>query len=126
MTDKIDPTMTAIQPSDTVGSSKVGEVYDVQDKHLHHDLAKEDVGAEFADIFQGGDGYTAKEARRLRWKLDLRLIPILWFNVVLPAMDKVSHGTAALYGLQKDLDLHGDQYSWIGSVFYVNPNCALD
>ncbi|KAL6241270.1 hypothetical protein RBB50_011743 [Rhinocladiella similis] len=118
MTDKIDPTMTAIQPSDTVGSSKVGEVYDVQDKHLHHDLAKEDVGAEFADIFQGGDGYTAKEARRLRWKLDLRLIPILWFNVVLPAMDKVSHGTAALYGLQKDLDLHGDQYSWIGSVFY--------
>lgn len=33
-------------------------------------------------------------------------------------MDKVSHAKAAVYGLQKDLHLVGDQYSWLGSIFY--------
>lgn len=79
---------------------------------------KEDVAAIFANYFDGHDGYSEEEAKRLRWKLDMRLIPILWFNILLPAMDKVSHAKAAVYGLQEDLHLVGDQYSWIGSIFY--------
>ena len=113
--------MSAVQPVETTKSNQIGDVYDVDSSKVHHhDLAKEDVAAELAEMFRGGEGYTAEEERRLRWRLDFRLIPILWFNVVLPAMDKVSHGTAALYGLQKDLNLHGNQYSWIGSIFYVS------
>lgn len=83
-------------------------------------LRKEDIAAAFANYFEGHDGYSSDEARRLRWKLDIRLIPILWFNILLPAMDKVSHAKAAVYGLQEDLNLVGDQYSWIGSIFYVS------
>ncbi|KAI9729380.1 MAG: hypothetical protein M1834_006904 [Cirrosporium novae-zelandiae] len=40
--------------------------------------------------------YIPQEAKRLRWKLDLRLVPLLWFNVTLGAMDKVTTATAAL------------------------------
>lgn len=56
---------------------------------------------------------------RLRWKLDMRLVPILWFNVTLAAMDKVTTSTAALYGMKTHTNLTGDRYSWVGSAFYV-------
>ncbi|KIW62037.1 hypothetical protein PV05_02090 [Exophiala xenobiotica] len=116
--EKIEPISSTGQRSQPESHNDVGEVYDLSTKHHQHDLAKEDVAAELAEMFQGGEGYTSREVWRLRWKLDIRLIPILWFNVLLPAMDKVSHATAALYGLKTDLHLVGDQYSWIGSVFY--------
>ena len=79
----------------------------------------EDVAAHLAQRFKIGDSYTRREAMRLRWKIDFRLIPLLFLNVVLPAMDKVSHSTGALYGLRGDLHLVGEQYSWVGSIFYV-------
>lgn len=121
MDDKTQNPMASIEPTD---SNKVGEVYDVGDRNKRHEVSTRngdvDVAAELAEMFEGGEGYSRKEVMRLRWKLDLRLIPILWFNVLLPAMDKVSNGTAALYGLRQDLNLVGDQYAWVGSIFYVS------
>jgi hypothetical protein len=78
-----------------------------------------DVAAAYADKLDGEGAYTAKEEKRLRWKLDLRLVPILWFNITLVAMDKVTTSTATLYGMKKDTDLTGNRYSWVGSAFYV-------
>jgi hypothetical protein len=121
MDDKTQNPMASIEPTD---SNKIGEVYDVGDRNKQHEASIRngdvDVAAELAEMFEGGEGYSRKEVMRLRWKLDLRLIPILWFNVLLPAMDKVSNGTAALYGLRQDLNLVGDQYAWVGSIFYVS------
>jgi ACS family allantoate permease-like MFS transporter len=79
-----------------------------------------DIAATYAGQFNGENSYTRKEATRLRWKLDLRLVPLLWFNVTLGAMDKVTTATAALYGLKTDTGLTGDRYSWVGSAFYVS------
>ncbi|KUL85747.1 hypothetical protein ZTR_08472 [Talaromyces verruculosus] len=119
MDDKTQNPMASIEPID---SNKVGEVYDVGGGGKQHEISIRnsdvDVAAGLAEMFEGGEGYTRKEVVRLRWKLDLRLIPILWFNVLLPAMDKVSNGTAALYGLRQDLHLVGTQYAWVGSIFY--------
>jgi MFS transporter, ACS family, allantoate permease len=78
-----------------------------------------DVAAAYANQLQGESAYTRKEWTRLRWKLDLRLVPLLWFNVTLGAMDKVTTSTAALYGFRDDTGLTGDRYSWVGSAFYV-------
>ncbi|KAF2805001.1 putative allantoate permease [Mytilinidion resinicola] len=77
-----------------------------------------DIAAAYAGQLDGENAYTRKEQVRLRWKLDLRLVPLLWFNVTLGAMDKVTTSTAALYGMKKDTDLTGDRYSWVGSAFY--------
>jgi hypothetical protein len=79
-----------------------------------------DVAAQYANQFSNGDSYTRGEWVKLRWKLDLRLVPLLWFNVTLGAMDKVTTATAALYGFRQDTDLTGDRYSWVGSAFYVS------
>ncbi|KAK1637672.1 MFS general substrate transporter [Colletotrichum phormii] len=62
--------------------------------------------------------YDRQEEVKLRWKIDLRLVPILWLNITLPAMDKVTPSTGALYGMRDDLGLEGDQYAWVSSAFY--------
>ncbi|KAF4121379.1 Allantoate permease [Geosmithia morbida] len=77
-----------------------------------------DVAAKYANVFTDGETYSASEWGRLRWKLDLRFVPLLWFNVTLGAMDKVTTATAALYGFREDTGLTGDRYSWVGSAFY--------
>lgn len=75
-----------------------------------------DIAAKYADILK--DGYTKEEERKIVWKMDCFLIPFLWLNVTWAAMDKVSTGTGAILGMIEDLDLKGQEYSWIGSAFY--------
>ncbi|KAH9906068.1 putative allantoate permease [Xylariomycetidae sp. FL2044] len=87
----------------------------------HHALDRaDDVAAAYTSYFSGGtsDLYSRAEEKSLRWKLDRRLIPILWFNIILGATDKVSTSTGALYGMREDTDSEGDRYAWLGSAFY--------
>ena len=51
-----------------------------------------DIAAAYANRLEGEDAYTDKERKRLRWKVDVRLIAILWFNTTLSAVDKVTTG----------------------------------
>lgn len=60
--------------------------------------------------------YSAKDANRVRWKIDLRLMPVLFFTGMMSAIDKIIISNAALYGLKADLHLSGGQYSWVGSI----------
>ncbi|KAL4967091.1 major facilitator superfamily domain-containing protein [Aspergillus stella-maris] len=63
--------------------------------------------------------YTQKEEKALRWRLDKRLIPLLFFNVTLGAVDKSTISTGALYGLRADCEMTtGNRYAWAGSAFY--------
>ncbi|KAE8147348.1 major facilitator superfamily domain-containing protein [Aspergillus avenaceus] len=61
---------------------------------------------------------TAHEARRVLWKIDLILIPLVTVTVILAAVDKVIISNAAIYGMVEETKLVGDQYSWVGSIFY--------
>jgi ACS family allantoate permease-like MFS transporter len=81
--------------------------------------SKADAAAAYANRLDGEGAYTNEEATRLRWKLDLQLVPILFFNITLSAMDKVTTSTAALYGMKFATNLTDDRYSWVGSAFYI-------
>ena len=61
---------------------------------------------------------TPEESRRLLWKIDLIIIPILAFSVIISAVDKVIISNAAIYGLIKDVHLKDNEFSWVGSIFY--------
>ncbi|CAG9976889.1 unnamed protein product [Clonostachys byssicola] len=61
---------------------------------------------------------STKEARKLLWKIDLIIIPILTFSVIIAAVDKIIISNAAIYGMKEDTHLVGDQFSWVGSIFY--------
>ncbi|KAL4865296.1 major facilitator superfamily domain-containing protein [Aspergillus spectabilis] len=56
---------------------------------------------------------------RLRWKLDLRLLPLLCLTYALQSIDKTTLGYAAVFGLEESLDLKGAEYSWLGAIFYL-------
>lgn len=61
---------------------------------------------------------TDTESRRLLWKIDLIILPILAFSVIMAAVDKIIISNAAIYGMVDDTNLKENEFSWIGSIFY--------
>ncbi|KAL7270154.1 hypothetical protein RUND412_007144 [Rhizina undulata] len=83
-----------------------------------------------------------KEERKLIWSIDFRILPYLLLIDCFFYIDKIEangvgmRGTslavcycffyidkttlsyAAIFGIEEDLKLHGNQYSWLSSVFY--------
>jgi len=58
------------------------------------------------------------EERKLLWKIDLHLMPLLFVSYMLQFLDKATLGNAAVFTLQKDIHLVGQQYSLSSSGFY--------
>ncbi|KAJ0273098.1 hypothetical protein COL940_010046 [Colletotrichum noveboracense] len=79
-------------------------------RHRYHNGGDRDIAAHLADQFANEPDYDREEEVKLRWKLDFRLIPFLWLNITLPAMDKITPSTGALYGMREDLGLKGDHF----------------
>ncbi|KAL3476568.1 major facilitator superfamily domain-containing protein [Aspergillus californicus] len=62
---------------------------------------------------------STEEARRVLWKIDLVLLPLLGFCYLLQFLDKQSLNYASLLGILEDIHLVGKQYSWTASIFYL-------
>ncbi|GIJ90107.1 hypothetical protein Asppvi_009057 [Aspergillus pseudoviridinutans] len=62
--------------------------------------------------------YTPGEAKKVLRKIDTRLIPLLFVIYMLQYLDKNSLNFASVYGLKQGTKLHGQDYSWLGSIFY--------
>ncbi|KAF7845962.1 hypothetical protein BT93_L5800 [Corymbia citriodora subsp. variegata] len=60
----------------------------------------------------------AREAKRVLRKVDARIIPILFVTYLLQYLDKNSLNFASVYGLKTGTHLVGQDYSWLGSIFY--------
>lgn len=75
------------------------------------------IGAEKQDFahIEGYDGepmeYDAKEARRIRRKVDFRLLPILITLYTLAFLDRVNIGNARLWHMERDLDMTGSDFN---------------
>lgn len=57
--------------------------------------------------------------RRLRWKTDKYIAPLVCFVYAIQFMDKLSNNYASVMGLREDLGMVGSMYSWVGSAFYI-------
>lgn len=73
------------------------------------------------DLVHEVEGEHLDEAafKRLRWKIDLRLMPLLCITYALQSIDKTTLGYAAVFNLETDLNLKGTEYSWLGAIFYL-------
>jgi MFS family permease len=58
------------------------------------------------------------EARRVLWKIDLLIIPLISGSIILSAVDKVIISNAAIYGMMTDTRLTSSMFSWVASIFY--------
>ncbi|KAF0323842.1 allantoate permease [Colletotrichum asianum] len=82
------------------------------------DDVKEDAKSQVTGTIEVHFDYDASDVKRLVRKVDWRIMPFLWGYAVLSAVDKVIISNVALYGMLKDNNLVGQQYSWVGSIFY--------
>jgi MFS family permease len=95
---------------------QAGDIMNSENRH-----GGKDVAAQFLanlDPAIAAEPISEHEARRVLRKIDLILIPLIMVTVVLAAIDKVIISNAAIYGMKKDTHLSGNQYSWVGSIFY--------
>lgn len=53
--------------------------------------------------------YTDADYRRVLWKIDLILLPVMWFCYGTQQADKISVSVQATFGLKEDTHLVGQQ-----------------
>ncbi|KAI9376232.1 major facilitator superfamily domain-containing protein [Aspergillus egyptiacus] len=59
------------------------------------------------------------EARVVR-KLDWRVPTLLGFLYLLALLDRSNIGNARIAGMEEDLDIQGNRYSWLLTIFYIS------
>jgi len=80
--------------------------------HENIDLAtKESVGGDFV--------VPTREEKRVIRKLDKRLLPLVFLLYTLSVLDRSNLGNAKLAGMDKDIDLSGNRYALLGTIFYI-------
>lgn len=60
----------------------------------------------------------AKQAKHVLRKIDQRVVTILFLIYLLQYLDKNGINYASAYGLKTDTKLKGQDFSWLGSIFY--------
>ncbi|KAG9699443.1 FAD/NAD(P)-binding domain-containing protein, partial [Aureobasidium melanogenum] len=65
-----------------------------------------------------GETVNGAEATLVR-KIDWRIIPTLFFAYFLQFLDKVTVNYANVMGLQKDLQMQGQDFSWTATAFFI-------
>lgn len=62
---------------------------------------------------------TAAEEAALMRKLDWNLLPLLFVLYSLSVLDRSNLGNARLAGMENDIDLTGNRYNTLTTIFYV-------
>lgn len=83
------------------------------------DLKAQDQLAEAASIY-AAEEYSDAYMRKLRWKIDLWLLPLMWFCYGTQQADKTSLSVQAVFGIREDNNLTGNQFNWLSTVFYLS------
>lgn len=80
----------------------------------------DDEAGRVLNSYDGPTSWDGFEEKRLRRKVDWRLMPVLCFTYGLQYYDKSMLSQAALFGLQEDLQLDiGNRYSFSAAIFYL-------
>ncbi|KAI5254828.1 MFS general substrate transporter [Aureobasidium subglaciale] len=84
-------------------STEIGEVSEISEE----------------DIVAAEGEYSEVQFKQLRRKIDRYLLPLMWLCYGIQQTDKTALGTQATFGLREDTGLHGTQYSWLTTIFYL-------
>lgn len=69
-----------------------------------------DASEEFSDAYY----------RKLLWKIDLWLLPLMWVCYGTQQTDKTSLSVQAVFGIREDTGLVGEQFNWLSTIFYLS------
>ncbi|PNS20595.1 hypothetical protein CAC42_322 [Sphaceloma murrayae] len=107
--------------SDPVTSIRKGSLEDVDINEKASYVASDDEDEAMKALrAHGGAPIEIDEAtnKRLLKIIDWHLMPIMCLTYGLNYLDKTTISYASIMGLQEDLGLRGDNYQWLGSLFY--------
>ncbi|KAG9719704.1 MFS general substrate transporter, partial [Aureobasidium melanogenum] len=85
-------------------------------RELDNDQA--DLYAEALRRYPNDESIDQVDEKRLKRKLDTRILPLLGVCYFFYYVDKTTLSYAAIFGIKKDLKLMGEEYSWLSSIFY--------
>lgn len=83
------------------------------------DVAGKDRAAELLQNTHERIVVSEVDDKRLLRKIDWALLPIMLGVYFLQQLDKSTLSYASVFGLVKDANLRGQDYSWLGSIVYV-------
>ncbi|KAK4067269.1 uncharacterized protein Triagg1_7712 [Trichoderma aggressivum f. europaeum] len=90
----------------------------VPSNHVEKVTSSQDVDIKLAseseEIF-----FTEEEAARVKRKIDFIILPLLCGCYIFSFLDKTLINYSSIFGFKQALHLHGSQYSWLGSIFYI-------
>ncbi|KAH8589341.1 major facilitator superfamily domain-containing protein [Bisporella sp. PMI_857] len=64
--------------------------------------------------------WTAADEKRIRNKMDLRIVPTVFVLYILCFIDRANIGNARIQGMAKDLHLVGFRFNWALTIFYIS------
>lgn len=67
--------------------------------------------------------FTKGEEEAVIRKLDWHLMPLIFVLYSLSVLDRSNLGNAKVAGMQNDINIGGNRYSWLGTIFYIS--CML-
>lgn len=70
-------------------------------------------------LVQGSTPIDEASEKQLLWKCDLHVVPIISLLYVLSFLDRINIGNARIQGLEKDLNMSGQDYNIALMVFFV-------
>ncbi|KAK6906292.1 hypothetical protein I204_00893 [Kwoniella mangroviensis CBS 8886] len=77
-----------------------------------------DIYHEAIQRYPGDSHINPDDEKRLKRKLDRRIIPLLGICYFFYYVDKTTLSYAAIFGIKTDLHLGKQDYSWLSSIFY--------
>ncbi|KAK9575110.1 hypothetical protein V6Z92_009964 [Aspergillus fumigatus] len=63
--------------------------------------------------------FTVEEDKAVLRRIDRRILPLLLGAYFFQQLDKSSLSYVSIFGIVEDANLHGQQYSWLGSILYL-------
>ncbi|SCW02225.1 LAFE_0F01728g1_1 [Lachancea fermentati] len=93
----------------SVAELEEGKIFNKKDADLGMEVAKQSLGLEV----------DAETNKRLLRKADLYICTMMSVVYAVQYMDKQTNSYASVMGMRSDLHMHGNQYSWVGTCFYL-------
>ncbi|KAI8070371.1 major facilitator superfamily domain-containing protein [Gongronella butleri] len=74
---------------------------------------------EYASVEEPTSTIISPAEKKLRRKIMLVVLPLVWASIFVNFVDKAMLSVAAVNGLLKDTQITPDQYSWVSSIIYL-------
>ena len=92
----------------SIHSDKDRDLEKVEDVNNANRYANIGISAEDAQFY---DTFPPEERKKMMWKIDLRLVPVLALLYLAAHIDRANIGNAKIEGLTEDLNMDGIKYN---------------